>query len=261
MLIGLPLLVWNCTRAAFTLTASTDDDDDDDDDDNYAGLCCSSSKHSVVHSVWRSCHCTQRCVSRRISADFGNVQCYYLYIIIVLSNKSVTASSARPFRSVFFLLQYFRERPILLYSWAVGTPLSHYMLECMSYNRHHSLYYCLHPDCCGLADRDCTCSFYLFSYFLYIVAFIQNICGTDVLLRNCSLTHRQRWWPNNQPSTCASLLLPECIDEPKPVHSWMMLMHCFSATFTLYLVKLETECCACLECWWSLCLCGLLVGI
>ena len=39
--------------------------------DADADLCCSSPQHSVIHSVWRSSHCTQRCLSRRISADPG----------------------------------------------------------------------------------------------------------------------------------------------------------------------------------------------
>jgi len=49
--------------------------DDDDDDDDDTDLCRSSPKHSAVHSVWRSCHRTQRCVSRGISSHSCNVHC------------------------------------------------------------------------------------------------------------------------------------------------------------------------------------------
>ena len=43
-----------------------------------AGLCCSSAKHSIVHSVWGSYHCTQRCLRCRISTHFGTmlIHCY-----------------------------------------------------------------------------------------------------------------------------------------------------------------------------------------
>ena len=56
------------------LVSYNDADDDDDDADADADLCCTSPKHSVVHSVWRSCHCTQGCFSCRISTVFGNAE-------------------------------------------------------------------------------------------------------------------------------------------------------------------------------------------